>query len=51
MAAIARTVDPGLSADAASYFLGRVAFNNETCLDARLGASVFGLAVQVWYVE
>ena len=47
----ARTVDPALSGDAASYFLSRVAFNNETYLDARLGATVSGLTAEVWYVE
>lgn len=47
----ARAVDPALSADASSYFLARVAFHNETYLDARIGATVSGLTAQVWYVE
>ena len=47
----ARTIDPALSANAANYFLARVAFNNETYLDARLGATVSGFTAQVWYVE
>ncbi len=47
----ARAVDPALSGNVANYFLARVAFNNETYLDARLGASIIGLFAQVWYVE
>jgi hypothetical protein len=47
----ARTVDPALSGNVADYFLARVAFNNETYLDARLGATIVGLLAQVWFVE
>jgi hypothetical protein len=47
----ARTVDPALSADRADYFLGRVAFHNETYLDAQLGTSIVGLTAEIWYVE
>jgi hypothetical protein len=47
----ARSVDPALSGNPADYFLARVAFNNETYLDARLGASVAGLTAEIWYVE
>jgi hypothetical protein len=44
------TADTALR-DVADHFLARVAFNNETYLDARLGATVVGLSAQVWYVE
>ena len=47
----ARAVDPALSAEPSSYFLARVAFHNETYLDARIGATVSGLTAQIWYVE
>jgi hypothetical protein len=47
----ARAIDPALTGIVANYFLSRVAFNNETYLDARLGATVTGLTAQVWYVE
>jgi hypothetical protein len=47
----ARGVDPALSAKPADFFLARVAFHNETYLDARLGASTGGLTAQIWYVE
>ena len=47
----ARAVDPALSDNPADYFLGRLAFHNETYLDARLGATIFDLTAQVWYVE
>jgi hypothetical protein len=48
---LARSVDPALSSDPASYFLGRVAFHNETYLDARLGVTVTGVSADIWYVE
>lgn len=47
----ARAVDPALSAAPADYFLARVAFHNETYLDARLGATITGLSAEIWYVE
>jgi hypothetical protein len=47
----ARTVDPALSGNPADYFLGRVAFRNETYLDAWLGATTRYIKVETWYVE
>ena len=47
----ARTVDPALSGKPADYFLARVAFNNETYLDARLGVTLIDLTAEIWYVE
>ena len=44
-------MDPALSGNPTSYFLGRVEFHNETYLDARLGATITDLVAQVWYVE